>query len=78
MDYPAWRSRLRKTVIEQAKMPVLLLRRGDHAYVVDADTDIPDGSKRWRLTPRSRRPWHRTPLDTLLVQQVIGDSSCPR
>ena len=67
---------LRKTVMEQAKMPVLCHDGGLTQIYVDEDTDIPL-AQNVVINSKVQSPGAANSLDTLLVQQVIGRQFLP-
>jgi glutamate-5-semialdehyde dehydrogenase len=67
---------LRKTVIEQAKMPVLCYDGGLTQMYVDADTDMPM-AQNVAINSKIQQVMASNSLDTLLVQQVIGRQLLP-
>jgi len=67
---------LRKTVIEQAKMPVLCYDGGLTHMYVDADTDLPM-AQNVAINSKVQKAIATNSLDTLLVQQVIGRQFLP-
>src|SRR5262249_5401635 len=67
---------LRKTVIEQAKMPVICHDGGLTTMYVDADTDMPM-AQNVAISSKVQKAGASNSLDTLLVQQVIGRQFLP-
>lgn len=67
---------LRKSVVEQAKMPVLCYDGGLTHMYVDADTDMPM-AQNVAINSKVQKAMASNSLDTLLVQQVIGRQFLP-
>lgn len=67
---------LRKSVVEQAKMPVLCYDGGLTHMYVDADTDMPM-AQNVAINSKVQKAVASNSLDTLLVQQVIGRQFLP-
>jgi len=67
---------LRKTVAEQAKVPILCDDGGLTHFFVDEDTDIPV-AQNLVINSKVQQPGASNALDTLLVQQVIGRQFLP-
>jgi glutamate-5-semialdehyde dehydrogenase len=67
---------LRKSVIEQAKMPVLCYDGGLTQMYVDADTDMPM-AQNVAINSKVQKAMASNSLDALLVQQVIGRQFLP-
>ena len=62
---------LRRSVVEQAKMPVLCHDGGLTQMYVDVDTDLPM-AQNVAINSKVQKAGASNSLDTLLVQQVIG------
>lgn len=67
---------LRKSVVEQAKMPVLCHGGGLTQMYVDANTDLPM-AQNVAINSKVQKAIASNSLDTLLVQQVIGRQFLP-
>lgn len=67
---------LRKTVAEQARVPVLCDDGGLTHLYVDGDTDIPM-AQNLVINSKVQQPGASNSLDTLLVQQIIGRQFLP-
>jgi glutamate-5-semialdehyde dehydrogenase len=67
---------LRRSVVEQAKMPVLCYDGGLTQMYVDADTDMPM-AQNVAINSKVQKAVASNSLDTLLVQQVIGRQFLP-
>jgi len=67
---------LRKTVLDQARVPVLCHDGGLTHLYIDADTDIPM-AQNVVINSKVQCPGAANALDTLLVQQVIGRQFLP-
>jgi glutamate-5-semialdehyde dehydrogenase len=67
---------LRRSVVEQAKMPVLCHDGGLTQMYVDVDTDLPM-AQNVAINSKVQKAGASNSLDTLLVQQVIGRQFLP-